>query len=123
MADEVICVLEDNVESLTVKDVLEDEPDASATVTIVPLFEKGHVASDENSEDEDMDPKITFLGFKVNSKGVSPDPDKTAPLKEAPRPTNIRQVMSFLGAVNYLAEFSQRLADMAEPLRLLTRKN
>ena len=31
--------------------------------------------------------------------------------------------MSFLGAVNYLSEFLLRLADMAEPLRLLTRKN
>ena len=67
--------------------------------------------------------EITFLGFKVSSAGISPEPDKTAPLQEAPRPTNVRQVMSFLGAVNYLAEFLPRLADMAEPLRLLTRKN
>ena len=59
-----------------------------------------------------------------SSEGVSPDPDKTAHLKEASRPTNVRQVMSFLGAVNYLAEeFLPLLADMVEPLRLLTRKN
>ena len=67
--------------------------------------------------------EVIFLGFRVNSEGISPDPDKVAPLKEAPRPTNTRQIMSFLGVVNYLSEFLPQLADIAEPLCLLTRKN
>ena len=67
--------------------------------------------------------EVTFLGFKINKTGIHPDSDKIASIKEAPRPTKVRQVMSFLGAVNYLSEFLPRLANMAEPLHLLTHKN
>ena len=66
---------------------------------------------------------VTFLGYKVDHTGIHPTSDRIVALKRAPRPTNVRQVMSFLGAVNYLAEFVPHLADLAEPLRLLTRKN
>ena len=67
--------------------------------------------------------EVTFLGFRLNKDGIHPNPDKIAPIKEAPCPTNVKQVQSFLGAVNYLADFVPELADKAEPLRLLTRKD
>ena len=60
--------------------------------------------------------EITFLGFRINKNSIHPNPDKIAPINEAPRPTNMKQVQSFLGAVNYLAEFVSGLADKAEPL-------
>ena len=66
--------------------------------------------------------EITFLGFRVNRNGVHPNPDKISPIKNAPRPTNLKQVQAFLGAVNYLSTFIPHLAEKAEPLRLLTRK-
>ncbi len=68
-------------------------------------------------------PEITFLGFRVNNHGIHPNPDKIAPIKNAATPNNIKQVQSFLGAVNYLSEFIPQLAEKAEPLRILTRKN
>lgn len=65
----------------------------------------------------------TFLGFRIDVDGVRPNPDKVKPIKEAPRPTTLKQLQSFLGAVNYLSNFIPHLADSAEPLRRLTRKN
>ena len=67
--------------------------------------------------------EITFLGFRVGLNGIRPNPDKVSPIKNAPRPTNLKQVQAFLGAVNYLSIFIPTLADIAEPLRSLTRKD
>ena len=66
--------------------------------------------------------EVTFLGFRVNQSGVHPNPEKITLIKHAPQPKNLKQIQAFLGAVNYLSEFLPHLADMAEPLRILTRK-
>ena len=60
---------------------------------------------------------VQFLGFIVDKTGIHPSLEKIAAIKEAPHPTTVKkQVMSFLGAVNYLAAFVPSLADLAEPL-------
>ena len=62
------------------------------------------------------------MDFASTKTAFIQNPVKIAPIKEAPRPTNVKQVQSFLGAVNYLAEFVSGPADKAEPLRMLTGK-
>ena len=66
--------------------------------------------------------ELNFLGFHITPAGIHPSTDKIAPIKEAPHPTTLKQLQSFLGAVNYLSIFLPGLADKAEPLRALTRK-
>ena len=68
-------------------------------------------------------PEISFLGFRINPSGIHPNTDKIGPIKNAPPPTNLKQLQAFLGAVNYLSEFIPNLANKAEHLRLLTRKD
>ena len=66
--------------------------------------------------------EVTFPGLPVNQSGVHPNPEKITPIKHAPQPKNLKQIQAFLGAANYLSEFLPHLADMAEPLRILTQK-
>ena len=63
--------------------------------------------------------ELIFLGFHVTPAGIRPGTDKIAPIKEAPRSISLKQLQSFLGAVNYLSIFLPGLADRAEPLRAL----
>jgi hypothetical protein len=70
-----------------------------------------------------MGEEINFAGFKVSSKGVSPDPAQIAALKEFPRPHDITGVRSFLGLANQLSGFVPDFAHMTRSLRGLTGKN
>ena len=40
-----------------------------------------------------------------------------------PKPDNVKAVRRFCGFVNYLAKFLPRLAEVLEPIQLLTRKD
>ena len=60
--------------------------------------------------------------FHVIPAGIHPGTDKIAPIREAPRPTTLKQLLSFLGVVNYLSIFLPGLADKAEHLWALTWK-
>ena len=56
-----------------------------------------------------------------NSKdGLKPDPEKMKAVKEMPKPTCKKEVLSLLGFVNYLAKFMPKLSKVAQPLRDLT---
>ena len=63
--------------------------------------------------------QIKFLGHIINGEGVRADPAKTAAVREMKVPQNITEVQRFLGMVNQLGSFSQRLADLSQPLREL----
>ena len=42
-----------------------------------------------------------FLGHKISSEGVGPDPGKVKAMKEMPVPQNVSQLRSPLGALSY----------------------
>ena len=63
--------------------------------------------------------QIKFLGHIIDGEGVHADPAKTAAVREMKVPQNITEVQRFLGMVNQLGSFSQRLADLSQPLREL----
>lgn len=67
--------------------------------------------------------EIMFLGHKLTSKGIYPDKDKLAAIKNFREPKTIEETRSFLGLVNYVAKFLPDLATTTEPLRKLTRKS
>ena len=68
-------------------------------------------------------PEVPFLGHLINEQGVKPDPKNIEPIINTPVPRTLKQVQSYLGAVNYYAAYVPDLATKAEPLRRLTRKN
>ena len=68
-------------------------------------------------------PEIQFLGHRVSKEGIFIDKEKIKQAKEFKPPTNRKQVMRFLGFMNYFHQFIQGYADIASPLFELTRKS
>ena len=69
-----------------------------------------------------MLPSVDYLGHRISSEGLQPTEDKVRAIKEAPAPTSVTQLKSFLGSVNYYHRFMPNLSSVLSPLyRLLQR--
>ncbi|XP_047986190.1 uncharacterized protein K02A2.6-like isoform X1 [Leguminivora glycinivorella] len=66
--------------------------------------------------------KVTFLGFKVDKRGVSVDPEKIKPILEMSAPKNVAELRSFLGMVNFYGKFVRNLSSYLYPLYQLVKK-
>ena len=66
---------------------------------------------------------LTFFGLVFSAKGVSPDPKKVKAIHDAPPPTSVSEVRSFLGMVTYCAKFLPNFSDITKPLRELTKRD
>jgi hypothetical protein len=66
---------------------------------------------------------IIFLGHKLSSEGISPDPSKISAIKEMPYPENKKDLQRFLGMVAYIAKFIPHLSNETTLLRELTNKD
>jgi len=58
----------------------------------------------------------------ITKEGLQPDPEKVKAVKEMPKPTSKKELMSLLGFVNYLSKFLPKLSEVAQPLREMTSK-
>ena len=54
--------------------------------------------------------EIIFLGYKISSEGVGPDPGKAKATKEIPMPQNVSQLRLLLEALSY---YRRQLPEMA----------
>ncbi len=66
---------------------------------------------------------ITYLGLRIDANGVSTVDDKVQGVLEAPLPTNVSELRSFLGTVNYYASFIPDLSTKLAPLNKLLQNN
>jgi len=66
--------------------------------------------------------EVRFMGHLITKEGLQPDPEKVKAVKEMPKPTSKKELMSLLGFVNYLSKFLPRLSEVAQPLREMTSK-
>ena len=48
--------------------------------------------------------EIIFLGYKISSEGVGPDPGNVKAIKEMPMSQNVSQLRSLLGAMSYYGQ-------------------
>ena len=55
--------------------------------------------------------QVLYLGHVISAAGVSPDPEKLRVLREWPAPSKVREMQSFLGFINFYAEY---LADATQ---------
>ncbi|KAG1167020.1 hypothetical protein G6F70_009606 [Rhizopus microsporus] len=62
---------------------------------------------------------VHLLGFCISAKGKSLDPRKLTNIAEWPRPTTGKQMMQWLGTVNYFRSHIPRAASLTAPLDAL----
>ena len=67
-------------------------------------------------------PAVEYLGHKISAEGIQPTEEKVRAIKEAPPPTNVTKLRSFLGLVNYYGKFLPNLASVLAPLYILLQK-
>lgn len=59
---------------------------------------------------------ISYLGFTIDKHGLHKSPDKIKAILEAAPPTNVSQLKSFLGFINYYRMFVPNAATLISPL-------
>ena len=67
--------------------------------------------------------QLNFFGFVFSGNGISPDPLKVDAIKNAPPPSTVKDVRSFIGLATYCSNFIHNFSDLSQPLRELTKKN
>ena len=66
--------------------------------------------------------ELQYIGHRISSKGVSPDPAKVRAIQQMAAPKSVTDVRRFLGMCKYIAKFIPNLLATSEPLRRLTEK-
>ena len=66
--------------------------------------------------------QVSFIGHLLTAEGLRPDPSKVEAIVHYPAPTNLPELRTFLGMVQYLAKFCQHLSTVSQPLRQLEKK-
>ena len=69
-----------------------------------------------------MQDEVTYCGYVISKKGIKPMPSNVEAVREAPSPTNLKELRSFLGMVNYYNMYLEGLATVTESLHKLMRK-
>ena len=60
--------------------------------------------------------KVSYLGFIVTTKGIRPDASKVEVIKDMPFPKSAKEMVRFLGAVNFYRDFIPHFSDIASIL-------
>ena len=63
--------------------------------------------------------RMEFLGHIVSETGIEVDPSKVSAIADWPCPSNVSQLRSFLGLINYYREYIENFAHRAGALTLL----
>jgi len=63
--------------------------------------------------------RMEFLGHIVSETGIEVDPSKVSAIADWPQPSNVAQLRSFLGLINYYREYIENFAHRAGALTLL----
>ena len=61
-------------------------------------------------------PSVEFLGYRISLKGNQPTTEKVKAIQMAPEYSDVIQLKSFLGSVNYHGKFLPDLATIMAPL-------
>ena len=66
--------------------------------------------------------EIDCLGYKISKNGIKPKNEKIQGISEKMKPKSLKDLRSYLGAVNQLTKFIPGLAQITEPFRDLLKK-
>ncbi|CAI7785805.1 unnamed protein product [Closterium sp. NIES-53] len=77
----------------------------------------------KGSKCEFLKPELELLGHVVSGEGIKIDPRKVDAIAKWNPPTNITELQSFLGFVNYVCRFVPNMAGVTKPLTDLLHKD
>ena len=66
---------------------------------------------------------VEYLGYVFDRSGVHPNASKISAIVNAPAPTDIKQVQSFIGLCNFYSRFIHQFATKMQPFHALLQKN
>ena len=66
--------------------------------------------------------KVQFLGHVIDAEGAHPSPEKVQAIVEAPSPSTVTELRSFLGMLQYYGKFLPNLSTLLHPLNNLLRE-
>ncbi|XP_031350303.1 uncharacterized protein K02A2.6-like isoform X1 [Photinus pyralis] len=66
--------------------------------------------------------EIKYLGFVLTKQGLAKDKEKLQAINVIPYPTNMKELRSFIGMVNYYSRFVPKMSELLEPLYILLRQ-
>ena len=67
--------------------------------------------------------EVENLGHIISKDGLRVNPSKTEALNHAVEPSNIKELQSFIGGVNYYSKFIPNMASICKPLYSLLKKD
>jgi hypothetical protein len=111
------CILDDII--ITGKD--DDEHDENLDKTLKRLQDYGiRLNAKKCALKQDS---VVYFAFIVDAEGIHPSPEKVQAIIEVPEPTNVTELQSFLGLVNYYRKFLPNMSTMCAPLNNLLHKD
>ncbi|KAL0151789.1 hypothetical protein M9458_052940 [Cirrhinus mrigala] len=84
---------------------------------------KQHGVKVKKSKCEFLCNSVEYLGFRIDEKGLHPTEDKVEAIVKPPAPTNVSELRSFLGLLNYYGKFVPNLSTLLHPLHRLLQAN
>lgn len=75
-----------------------------------------------NKKCEFFNEAVVYLGHKIDRNGLHPTDEKVTAIQDAPSPTNVKELRSWLGLLNYYGRFLRNLSTTLAPLHILLRK-
>ena len=66
--------------------------------------------------------RIEWLGYDISAEGIVPQNEKIQAITQKLRPKNLKELRSYLGAVNHLIKFIPNLAQKTHGFRELLKK-
>ncbi|XP_055921606.1 uncharacterized protein K02A2.6-like [Eupeodes corollae] len=67
--------------------------------------------------------EVKYLGYVINQHGLHPDPERILAINNMPEPTNVSELRSFLGAINFYGKFVDDMRHLRGPLDELLKAN
>ncbi len=99
----------------------QEEHDANLDRVLRRLDRKDFRLADEEKLEIGVS-EVPALGHVISAEGITPDQKNIKPILEFAEPKTKKEVMAFLGMINFYGDFIPDIASLAEPLRRLTRK-
>ena len=88
---------------------------------VLDLLQSHNVQINKSKTFLNMD-NIEYLGFNISGQGIKPSPRKVQAILDAPCPTSVAEVHSFLGMVTFYCKFVKNFSTKSAPLYDLLKK-